>query len=106
MALRLARLSPQAAAWLKAEIAYIAERNPAAARKIIAHIRAARQHLAEHPKLGSVGLIPGTRRVVVPPYILTIRLRGSMVEIAAIRHDRQSDASTPRGVVSDEPPTR
>jgi plasmid stabilization system protein ParE len=94
-------MSPQAAAWLKAEIAYIADRNPIAARKIAARMRQARQNLAEHPALGRAGLIPGTRRLVVPPYVLTIRQRGATVEIAAIRHARQSDAYAP-GEAADE----
>ena len=99
---RLARMAPEARAWFLAEIKYIAARNPAAAEKIVARLRAARQTLAEHPKIGPAGLIPGTRRVVVPPYILTVRQRGDAVEIAAIRHAQQSDAYAPLGV-PDEP---
>lgn len=108
MAHRLARMSPQAAAWLKSEIAYIADRNPAAARKIAARIRAARQNLAEHPRIGPAGLIPGTRRLVVSPYILTIRQGGEVVEIVATRDARQSDAYAPQDaldeVLADGPP--
>lgn len=109
MARRIARMSPQAATWLKAEIAYIADRNPAAARKIAARIRLARQNLAEHPKIGPAGLIHGTRRLVVSSYVLTVRQRGGVVEIAAIRHARQSDAYAPHDVLdevpADDPPT-
>lgn len=101
MRLRFARMSPEAAAWLKAEIAYIAERNPAAASKIAARLRAARQSLADHPKIGPSGLIPGTRRMVVSPYVLTVRIRGGVVEIAAIRHVRQADAYAPRDVAGE-----
>lgn len=107
MALRLARMSPEAASWLKTEIAYVADRNPAAARKIVERIRQARRNLAEYPRIGPPGLIPGTRRVVVSPYVLTVQQNSGVVEIAAIRHARQSDAYAPQDVlnedVADEP---
>lgn len=95
MTRRLARLSPEAAAWLRAEIAYIADRNPAAAKKIA---RAARQMLSENPNIGPFGVIPGTRRFVVKPCVLTFRQRGGILEIVAIRHARQMDACAPRDV--------
>ena len=100
---RLARMSPQAAAWLKAEISYIADRNPAAARKIAARLRHARQNLAEFPKTSPAGIIPGTRRLVVSPYVLTVRQRDGVMEIAAIRHARQSDAYAPHAALDEVP---
>ena len=101
MAHRLARMSPDARAWYLAEIAFIAERNPVAAEKIAARFRAARQNLADHPKIGPTGLIPGTRRLVVGPYVLTVRQHGGIVEIAAIRHAKQSDAYAPKEMSQD-----
>jgi plasmid stabilization system protein ParE len=95
MAGRLARMSPAARVWFLAEIAYVAERNPAAAERIIAAMRAARQTMAEHPGLGRPGQIPGTRRFVVGPYVLTLVRRGEDIEIVAIRHGRQRDAHAP-----------
>jgi plasmid stabilization system protein ParE len=79
-----------------AEIAYIADRSPAAAEKIVARTKEARRLLADHPKIGPAGLIPGTRRFVVNPYVLTVRERDGVVEIAAIRHAKQSDAYRPK----------
>ena len=96
MVRRPARMSPQAAAWLKAEVAYLADRNPAAARKVAERLRQDRRTLVEYPTIGPAGLIPGTRRLVVAPYVLTIRVREGMVDIVAIRHARQSDAHAPR----------
>lgn len=58
--------------------------------------------LADHPKIGPAGLIPGTRRFVVKPYILTVRQRDGVVEIAAIRHAKQSDAYTPHEAMEDD----
>lgn len=88
---RLAILSPEARAWYLAEIAYLAERNALTAEKVAKRIRTARKTLAEHPKIGAPGLIPGTRRLVVGPYVLTVRLRGGTPEIIDIRHGRQAE---------------
>ena len=104
MAPRPAKLSPDAARWLKEEIAYIAARRPEAARAIAARIRTARQNLADYPKIGPEGWIQGTRRVVVPPYVLTVRVRRGIIEVAAIRHAQQGDAYTPSGLLPEKAP--
>ena len=88
---RLAGLSPAARAWYLAEIAYLAERNPAAAAKLSEKMRFARQTLAEYPNVGPSGRSPGTRRLVVGPYILTVRRHRGETEIIHIRHGRQLD---------------
>src|SRR3546814_17221377 len=64
---RLARISPEAATWLKAEIAYIADWNPAAAKKVAERFRAARANLADYPNIGSSGFIPGPPPLLVRP---------------------------------------
>ena len=88
---RLAKLTFAAQSQYLAEIAYIAERNPAAAKKISAMIRTARQTLCEHPNIGRPGLIPGTRRMIVGAYVLTVhQYRGEPI-IIDIRHGPQSD---------------
>lgn len=97
MAPRLVRLSHQARAWLLAEIAYLAERDPAAARRVVAHLRAAQRNLARFPGMAQTGLIPGTRRLVVGDYVPTVRRHRGEVEIAAIRSARQGDAYAPTG---------
>jgi plasmid stabilization system protein ParE len=76
--------------------------NSAAAEKIVTRVKKARQLLADHRKIGPAGLIPGTRRFVVKPYILTVRQRDGVVEIAAIRHAKQSDAYTPHEAMEDD----
>jgi len=88
---RLASLSPSVIEYLRRETAYIAQHNDKAARKIVSMIRAARKSLAEHPNIGSPGLVPGTRRLVVGLYVLTVRLRGGTPEILSIRHGRQAE---------------
>ena len=104
---RLAWLSPKAATWLKAEIRYIAQQNPEAAEKIAERLRAARISLAQHALLGRIGEIPGTRRLIIGPYILTYRVRAQTVEVWAIGHARMENALTPeeaREPVDYEPP--
>ena len=95
MPVQPARMSPEARAWFLAEIKYLADRSPSAAARVVESFRVARQTVSDYPKIGTVGMIPGTRRVVVGQYVLTTRLRGGIVEIAAIRHSRQGDAYAP-----------
>jgi len=104
MAGRLVRISPSARQWLLEEIAYLTGRSPGAAKKVAASLRAARELLAEHPGLAAKGDIPGTRRFIVAPYILTFRERAGVLEIAAIRHARQSDARAPREMRENDAP--
>ncbi|MFL5252125.1 MAG: type II toxin-antitoxin system RelE/ParE family toxin [Rhodopila sp.] len=92
---RRVRMSPAARAWYLAEVGYLAERNADAAARVVDMFRTARLNLSEHPELGCVGLILGTRRLMVGPYVLTIRLRGGTVEIAAIKWARQGNAYEP-----------
>jgi plasmid stabilization system protein ParE len=88
-------MSPAARAWYLTEIRYLADRNADAAAQVVEMMRTARLNLSEHPTLGRLGLIPGTRRLLVGPYVLTTRVRGGVVEIAAIRSSRQGDAYEP-----------
>ena len=95
MAVRPARMSPEARAWLLAEITYLAGHSPSAAARVLESFKVARQTLSDYPKIGTVGLIPGTRRLVVGQYVLTTRQRGGTIEIVAIRHARQGDSDAP-----------
>ena len=56
--------------------AYIAEDNPAAARRTVQHIVASiEQLLPDNPRIGRAGRVPGTRELVIPrsPYIVPYR---------------------------------
>jgi plasmid stabilization system protein ParE len=90
---KLAVLTPPVILWLRREAEYLAARNPVAARKLVKMIRAARQTLADYPNIGPQGRAPGTRRMVIGPYVLTVRLRRGESEIIHIRHGRQADKS-------------
>jgi toxin ParE1/3/4 len=80
---------------LNAQLAYVAERNPAAARHLRERIAAAQHQLAEFPRSAPRATSPGTRRLVVAPYILTYRERDSVVEIVDVRHGRQAERPVP-----------
>ncbi|CAN7179972.1 type II toxin-antitoxin system RelE/ParE family toxin [Neorhizobium sp. LjRoot104] len=92
------RLSPVAERWFLIYIAALAEENPGAARKMLARLAELKENLARFPEMTERGLIPGSRRIVMRPLILTARVRKGVVEIAAIRHERQKDAQAPSGL--------
>ena len=83
------RLSRRAERWLLTFIADLASENPVAARDILRRLETLKTGLAQFPEMTKRGTLPGTRRVVMRPLILTTRIRGGVVEIAAIRHERQ-----------------
>ncbi len=47
--------------------------------------------LAEHPELGRVGRVGGTRELVVTgtPYLLVYRIRGDELQILRVLHGRR-----------------
>jgi plasmid stabilization system protein ParE len=85
-------LSPRARSWLDGQVAYFTGRDATAAvRRLLARIDDARRVLTEHPHSGRTGAIPGTRRLVIVPYVITYRERGDDLEIIDIRHSRQRE---------------
>ena len=104
---RIARMAPAARDRFLEAIAYVAERNPTAAENIVRQMRTLQVRLAEFPNLGVRGDIPGTRRVVMAPYVLTTRIGPDGIEIVAFRHGRQEDTRMPAELLddtADEPP--
>jgi plasmid stabilization system protein ParE len=88
------RLSLRAQRWLLSFIADLASKNPSAARDILLRLEALKEGLAQFPEMTERGSMPGMRRVVMRPLILTTRMREDVIEIAAIRHERQQPPST------------
>jgi toxin ParE1/3/4 len=69
--------------------AYIAEDNPAAARRIVLHlIQNVEQLLPENPQIGRAGRVPGTRELVVAktPYIVPYRIQRPTIQILRVYH--------------------
>ncbi|TBF25068.1 type II toxin-antitoxin system RelE/ParE family toxin [Rhizobium leguminosarum] len=94
------RLSKSAERWFLSRIAELAEVNPAAARKLVERLERQRELLSSFPQMTERGIMEGTRKVSMPPFVLTIRSRDGVVEIAAIRDARQKDAYAPVEMLS------
>lgn len=90
------RLSKSAERWFLGRIAELAELNPAAARNLIKRLERQKHLLSSFPEMSQRGLIEGTRKVSMPPLVLTVRLKNGILEIAAIRDARQKDAFAPK----------
>lgn len=89
------RLSKSAERWFLTRIAELAEINPAAARNLVDRLERQKALLSSFPAMTEKGILEGTRKVSMPPLVLTIRKRNGIIEIAAIRGARQKHAFTP-----------
>jgi toxin ParE1/3/4 len=81
--------SPEAIEDLVSLRAYVAEDNPAAARRTVQHIvESIEQLLPDNPRIGRAGRVPGTRELVIPrsPYIVPYRLQRTTIQILRIYH--------------------
>jgi toxin ParE1/3/4 len=79
--------SPEAIEDLVSVRAYIAEDNPAAARRTVQLIvESIEQLLPDNPGIGRAGRVPGTRELVIPrsPYIVPYRLQRTTIQILRI----------------------
>jgi len=95
-------MAPAARARFLEAIAYTADRSPAAAENLIRQMRELRERLADFPNIGVRGDIPGTRRVVIAPYVLTTRIGAGGIEIVAFRHAKQKDAYAPSELLDEK----
>jgi toxin ParE1/3/4 len=73
------------------QLAYISDRNPWAAIDMGDAIDAAVINLVNHPHLGRVGRIRGTRELVVSgtPYVIAYRVEPGAVVILRLLHGAQ-----------------
>jgi len=81
--------SPEAVEDLASLRAYIAEDDPAAARRVALHIlHDVETLLPSNPDMGRPGRVPGTRELVVPktPFIVPYRLQGQTIQILRVYH--------------------
>lgn len=106
------RFSPKAERWFLDKISEIAEERPSAARNILERLEKQTRLLTAFPRMTERGLIPGTRKISLKPFVLTARIRNGELEIIAVRFAKQRDALAPSDVVdetsersSDQPET-
>jgi toxin ParE1/3/4 len=81
--------SPEAIEDLASLRAYIAEDNPAAARRIALRIvQVIELMLPDNPQSGRPGRVPGTRELIIPrtPYVVPYRVRGNTLQILRVYH--------------------
>jgi len=73
---------------IEAIYAYIADDDPAAAKRIVERIEESIGRLLIIPMSGRPGIVKGTRLLAVPgvPYIVVHRIRGEIVDILAVLH--------------------
>jgi addiction module RelE/StbE family toxin len=72
---------------------YIAQDKPQAAERVAAHLVSSVEHLAEFPHLGKPGRRPGTRNLIIPPYVISYRARVNLLEILSVWHGRRGMSS-------------
>ena len=67
---------------------FVARDNPGAAERIVMRVVDAVEMLRDHPHLGRMGRIAGTRELVIPetPYIVPYRVADDDVQILAVIH--------------------
>ncbi|TAN41135.1 MAG: type II toxin-antitoxin system RelE/ParE family toxin [Nitrospirae bacterium] len=71
---------------------FIATDNPDAAMQVAKRILDTVTYLRDHPEIGRIGRIPGTRELVIPglPYIVPYRVKGASIEILGVLHASQA----------------
>ena len=74
---------------LDAAATYIADDNPAAARRFVVRLVAGIDHLTEHPAMGRPGRVAGTRELILPPYMVPYRVRGNAIGVLRVFHSAQ-----------------
>lgn len=91
-------LSKSAASWLRTEIRYLQQRNPAAAQNVITRISDARLVLGAYPEAGPVGRslpVPGARTFITGDYLLDYLIQPDRIVIVTIRHGRMRPPDLP-----------
>jgi toxin ParE1/3/4 len=81
--------SPESIEDLTSLRAYIAEDDPAAARRVALRImHDIEQLLPSNPHIGRPGRVPGTRELVIPrtPYIVPYRIQHGAIQILRVYH--------------------
>ena len=82
------RYTPQAKCDLAEIFPYIAQDNPAAARRDLAAIRRDIMLVSDNPGIGRPGRVAGTRELVISqlPYIAAYRQQSAGIDVLAVFH--------------------
>lgn len=74
-----------------AQLDYIAADNPAAAIQLDQRIEQQIDRLADHPRMGRVGRVKGTREMIIAriPFIAIYRIKANRIEILRILYGAQ-----------------
>ncbi|MBI4875744.1 MAG: type II toxin-antitoxin system RelE/ParE family toxin [Acidobacteria bacterium] len=80
------RWTPAALRDLETLHACIADDDPRAAANTAEAIISGIEMLKLHPDLGRKGRVPGTRELIVSPYVIAYRARKPDIEVLAIIH--------------------
>ena len=77
--------------------AFIARKNPAAARRVIAEIRQQIREIGNFPEKHRPGFLEGMRELVDPKYgyIVVYALPGDLIDIVAVFHASEDHPSAP-----------
>jgi plasmid stabilization system protein ParE len=73
---------------------YIAQDDPAAARRMAIKIVASADRLSANPRIGRLGALAGTFELVVRPYVLVYELHRAEVVVLRVWHGRQRRPGT------------
>jgi addiction module RelE/StbE family toxin len=80
------RWTPTALRDLESLHEYVAEDSLPAAAATVERILSGIEALSRHPDMGRKGRVPGTRELMITPYILVYRTKGTALEVVAIIH--------------------
>ena len=67
-----------------------ATNSTATAHHVVQQILYAVENLATFPNSGRAGRVPGTRELVVPPFVIAYRVRSGAIEVNRVLHGSRS----------------
>lgn len=70
---------------------YLERDNPPAASSVAAQILKSVSRLVDHPQMGRIGRLSGTRELVISktPYVVPYRVQEETIELLRVIHSRQ-----------------
>jgi toxin ParE1/3/4 len=75
---------------LRRLMAFIASKNPSAAKHMQVKLRTGLSKLSHMPELGRAGQEAGTRELIISPYVIVYRIISGYVEVMHIYHGAEN----------------